>query len=137
MNKQEAIQQLRTLGLRITPQRQEILEILVQECHQSAEEIYQKVRRKFPHISLDTIYRNLNKLKELGFLTSIQLKDHKMRYEFNQAPHHHHHLICLNCGQREELNFCPLSYLDPKQLNNFMVKSHQFELFGYCNKCRS
>ena len=83
MDKQEAIQQLKSMGLRITPQRQEILEILLQECHQSAEEIHQKVRHKFPHISLDTVYRNLNKLNELGFLSSIQLQDHKMRYEFN------------------------------------------------------
>lgn len=136
--KQNLIKKLKAVGLKITPQRQEILNILLREKHKSAEEIYKEISLKFPNISLDTVYRNLNKLKDLGLLINVHSSDNKQRYELCNKNEHHHHLICLGCGKEEELDFCPLCFIDQKEIENknFTIKSHQFELFGYCSKCK-
>ncbi len=137
MNREKIMNQMKLCGLKITPQRQEILDILLRGEHKSAEEIHKEISIKYPNISLDTVYRNLNTLKNLGFVITVNFADNKQRYEFYEQENHHHHLICLGCGKQEDLDFCPLCFIDKAKLKekNFTVKSHHFELFGYCSKC--
>ncbi|MFZ5642002.1 MAG: Fur family transcriptional regulator [Bacillota bacterium] len=132
------VERLKSGGYKITPQRQEIIGCFgAGGKHYSAEEIHQKIRNRFPNISLDTVYRNLNTLKELGIIEALNFEDGKCRYELARENRHHHHLICLKCGESEELDFCPLKFIDSKLLNekNFRVKRHSFEIFGVCEKC--
>lgn len=132
------IEKLKNQGYRITPQRQEILKCFKSGGkHYSAEEVHLKVRRRFPNISLDTVYRNLNTLRELGILAALNFEDGKSRYELARESMHHHHLICLNCGGSQELDFCPLKYIDSTLLRDrdFKVERHSFEIYGYCSSC--
>ncbi len=129
---------LKTCGLKITPQRQEILRCFATGgMHCSAEEIHRRVRRRFPNISLDTVYRNLNTLKELGILEALNFEDGKVRYELARENAHHHHLVCLKCGMSQELDFCPLKHMDSALLaeKKFKVERHSFEIYGYCSGC--
>lgn len=132
------IDKLKRGGYKITPQRQEIINCIADGGkHFSAEEIYQTVRQKFANISLDTVYRNLSTLKKLGIIAELNFADGKTRYEPVKEDYHHHHLICIKCGGSEELDFCPLDFLDAAMLKEkgFMVARHNFEIFGYCSKC--
>jgi Fur family zinc uptake transcriptional regulator/Fur family ferric uptake transcriptional regulator len=128
---------MRQNGLKITPQRQEIVKVLLKSGHKCAEDIHRQVICKFPNVSLDTVYRNLNKLKELGIIDTVNFADGRQRYEFCDSGSHHHHLVCLGCGKHEELNFCPLDFLDCSKIKdkNFKIKEHKFEVFGYCSDC--
>lgn len=132
------LEKLKSGGYRITPQRQEILKCFRPGGkHYSAEEVHRKVRRRFPNISLDTVYRNLNTLKELGIIQALNFEDGKSRYELAWEDAHHHHLICLKCGESQELDFCPLKFIDSDLLRDrdFKVERHSFEIYGYCSGC--
>lgn len=130
------INKLRDKGLKITPQRQAIINTFLNshDKHLSAEDIHVEIVKIFPGLSLDTVYRNLSVMKELGILSELKLGERKLRYEMNTHSHHHH-LICVKCGDAQEIEYCPLSSLDQSKLKNFKIKGHSFEIFGLCEKC--
>jgi len=135
-----AIQQIRSNGYKITPQRQEILKVFLgNKLPLSAEEVHRKVVERCPNISLDTVYRNLIVLFDLGIISKLDfVLEGKGRYELNLGKHHHH-LVCLKCGVTEAIDFCPFKSLDRERIEeekNFEIKKHSFELFGYCELCR-
>ena len=83
-------------GLRLTHQRLTIYqELMSSRDHPSAEEIYKRVRRKVPTISLDTVYRTLATLEEQGLIVRLQVFGERGRYDAELEPHHH--LICTRC----------------------------------------
>lgn len=142
MKEQQLVDQLRRNGYKITPQRQEILKAFVENSNrlpQSAEEIHHKVVERYPNVSLDTIYRNLNVLEGLEIISRLSLRDGKSRYELNPGGSHQHHLICLGCGASEAIDYCPLKALRENGIaeeKRFEIKEHSFEIFGYCSLCR-
>lgn len=134
-----ALEQFRKNGYKITPQRQEILKAFLGNNNYplSADEVHQKVIQKFPNISLDTVYRNLNILLELEIIGKLNFLGNKCLYELN-TDEHHHHLVCLKCGNAEAIDICPFKLLDLEKLQQdkqFTVKKHNFNLFGYCRQC--
>jgi Fur family ferric uptake transcriptional regulator len=130
-------------GLRLTNQRQKILEIFTQTTkgyHLSAEDIYQHLSSQGERISFSTIYRALHILVNLGVLREIELIDHKKYYELNQpniAPHHH--LVCIQCGavtEFEEDSIIDISRYEAES-RNFSMLSCQFTIYGLCTDCQS
>lgn len=124
--------------LRSSKQRQSILDALRQkQSHLSAEEIYQTVKPLHPSISLGTVYRNLEILTEIGQIDRANFADGKARYELASSGHHHH-LVCLKCGEIENISACPMA----KNIEAFMEKRdfqplrHYFEIYGHCTKCK-
>lgn len=135
MNK-ENISVSRTL--RNSKQRQVILDLVAASPeHMSAEEIYQKARVSQPNISLGTVYRNLDTLSEQGLIIRSSFADGKARYEMAGLDHHHH-LICLQCGEIKNLVQCPMAPALEAALEeaDFQAVQHQFEIYGYCRKCQ-
>lgn len=141
MNEINPLEQLRKNGYKITPQRQEILKALHDDPKPwSAEEIHRKIVSRYPNMSLDTIYRNIAILLEIGLVRELNFRDGKNRFEINRTGSHHHHLVCLKCGSAEAVDFCPFTFLDQNKILNerkFEIKEHSFEIFGYCSMCRS
>jgi Fur family transcriptional regulator, ferric uptake regulator len=125
-----AIGKMRGGGYKATPQRMAVLQALVEEQHQSLEEI----RARCPEVGLVTVYRTLDLLGSLGIVRRLDLGD-GARYEL--AENHHHHLICESCGVISEFEECPL---DPKRLPpgsaDFEVRAHSLEVYGWCGACR-
>jgi Fur family ferric uptake transcriptional regulator/Fur family peroxide stress response transcriptional regulator len=82
---------------RNTKQRAVILEILKKSgAHPTAEAIYQEARKVLPNISLGTVYRNLNFLREQGLAREIRTNsDASSRFEGKCPPHAHFH--CTVC----------------------------------------
>jgi Fur family transcriptional regulator, ferric uptake regulator len=127
---------------KMTPQRQIILQAFIefQERHLSAEEVYTIVRQRSPEIGLSTVYRTLELLSDLGVLQKMDFGDGRSRYEINEmnTPHHHHHLICLACGQVRQFEDDLLETLETAiaSKSNFLIVDHQLKFYGYCLACQ-
>ncbi|HBS58532.1 MAG TPA: transcriptional repressor [Firmicutes bacterium] len=133
------INKLRERGLKVTPQRRAILEAL-RNLDQSATalEVWDQVRRSFPDMSLDTVYRNLNMLTDIGMIGIVNLRGGEAsRFEMERGRHHHH-LICLKCGDTVCLEFCPIDEHDvaAAERHGYKVVGHAVELYGYCPGCK-
>lgn len=123
-------------GVRSTKQRQAILDVIRNfRPHLTADDVFQEVKKLQPNISLGTVYRNLELLTNSNVLAKAVFSDGKARFEF--AGEHHHHLICLSCGQAVDIPICPVGaelarFMDEKQ---FQPCHHHFEVYGYCTNC--
>ncbi len=129
---------LKGSGVRVTDQRTLILKILEKEKrHLDAGEIYRRVSRRLPRISLATVYRNLNMLKNLGLINEVRFDEHHLHYELREAGEHYH-LICLNCGEVIEADLPLVDYLkkNVEQAQHFRLKDVEVNISGYCNRCR-
>lgn len=134
----QAVAHLKARGQKLTPQRLELLRILMAaQAPLSAQDVYQQMQKSHPHVSLDTIYRNLTMLTATGLVGQVNLQNKEIaRFEF-QGHAHHHHAICLGCGKTLCIDDCPAPALDQvlKGRQNFKVVSHAFEVYGYCSDC--
>lgn len=130
------VYKLQSKGFKITPQRQELIRVFLQSSdkHLSAEDVHLEIVKVFPNMSLDTVYRNLSIMQKLGILTELNFGERKSLFEINNSQHHHH-LICTKCGVSQEINFCPLEFLDSQITDNFKIQRHCFEIFGLCANC--
>nr|WP_238480713.1 Fur family transcriptional regulator [Desulforadius tongensis] len=132
---EDYLNRLKSSGYKITPQRRELLKALSANKMKTAEELHNQVTSNQPNVSLDTIYRNLHLLQQLNIISEINLGDGKNRFRLNSSSHNHH-MICINCGRLQELNFCPMEFLEDKiDSKKFKVTNHSFEIFGYCSNC--
>lgn len=136
---------LKQNGLKVTTQRVAILEVLNSRPgkHLTAEEIYDYVKKKYPEIGLATVYRTIQMLSELNVIDKLNLDDGYVRYEIGrknhkETCHHHHHLICLDCGNIYAFQDDLLETLE-ERINaalGFQVVDHEVKLYGHCKKCR-
>ena len=131
-------QVLCTTGLKATTSRATILEIIRQgKGHLDADEIHHRARLKVPHLSLSTVYRNLQKFKELDLIEELHFDENHHHYEVKPAAEHHH-LKCLCCGDVIEFDY-PLSRYITKNVDearNFQITKSEVHLSGYCPNCR-
>ena len=130
---------LRAKGYKITPQRRAVLEALEAGGQFSAaQQVLEIVREKQPDVSLDTIYRNLTLLRDLNIVHEIVRPSGNV-YEIISEGHHHHHLICTECGKMECIDICPMNEIYEKEAasHGFLVTGHVFEFYGLCWSCRS
>src|SRR5713226_1186384 len=88
---------LRKRGYRLTPQRHMILSVIQEaDGHLSIDQITERVQQRNPYVSLSTIYRTLELLRELGLVRENHLPGEQPHYELAQG-YAHHHLICRGC----------------------------------------
>lgn len=131
---------LRQAGKRVTPQRLLILETIREgEGHLDADEIHRLAKRKSPRLSLSTVYRTINLLKEAGVIEEVHLGEEHHHYELRDEKGHHHHLICKGCGKVIEFD-CPFDreLLDElSRQHGFQITRVHLDLLGYCAQCRS
>ena len=137
----ELITRVRGAGLRATPQRRAILQVLLETGrHLTAQEVYERLHPSFPELSLDTVYRTLRTLAQLGIVCQSHLQTrHANRFSLAVADHHHHHLICITCGRSVEFSECalPVSLTEVARRHDFAPLGHAFEIYGYCGPCRA
>ena len=136
----EIIKKLRDKGCKITPQRRAVIGSLLKLAKfPTALKICNDIRQANPDVGLDTVYRNLNLLVDIGVVNQIHLagKDTKV-FELVQGEHHHH-LICLGCGEANCLNYCPVNEqgLQKAAGSEYEIVGHSLELYGYCRKCKA
>jgi len=121
---------------RATRQLTAVYEALEEDhSHPSADEIYQRVRRTLPRISLGTVYRNLQRLVEEGKIRMFLLGERVARYDPMTAEHDH--FICQQCGRVEDvlLERNRQVNLAPLVKKGFTVTAHSLAIHGLCQKC--
>ena len=122
---------------RNTRQRGVILDILQESCsHPTAEIIYREARRVLPNISLGTVYRNLNFLRDQGNVREIRPSEGgSSRFDGADTPHAHFH--CVHCSALLDI---PL----PESLENIRfagtekisaVSAIDLHVIGSCSGC--
>jgi Fur family ferric uptake transcriptional regulator len=130
----------------VTRPREAILELFAESSgHLSAEDVYLRLARTHPGLSLATVYRTLDVLHELNLLTRHRFGDGRARYELApQRPgeHAHYHLICSDCGKvinREIGDNDVLAKLESELQvqHGFDVRSRRVEFVGLCPDCLS
>ena len=122
--------------MRMTPQRRVILEELRRvNDHPAADEIYQRVRKRLPKISLGTVYRNLEVLCELGEIQRLELSGSTKRYD--GVPTKHYHIRCIECGRVDDAPIAPLNQLEDDLYGTtvYEIIGHNLEFTGLCPQC--
>jgi len=124
-------------NLKITPQRIAIYEQLMGDSsHPTADAVYQKIHKKFPHISFDTVNRTLLLFAETGIIKQTEhFGKHK---RFDPDIDNHHHLFCVKCNRI--IDFYSKEYDDIKIpeiiIEKYTVLGKKVVLEGICDKCR-
>lgn len=124
-------------GARVTGQRAVILDIIRSgKGHLDADEIYRQAREKIPHLSLSTVYRTLQKFKNIGLVDELHLDDTIHHYEVRKASSHHH-LVCLGCGRVIEFKYPLATRLkaDVPEARDFKIVNNELRVKGYCAQC--
>jgi len=137
-NKKIFREYLSSKGLKSTRQREIILdEFLRSGSHLSIEELYLKLRRKFPNIGYATVYRTLKLFAECGIAQERHFGDGQTRYEASTEEEHHDHLICTSCGSIIEFEDPRIEKMqeDVARAHGFKIANHRLELYGLCAKC--
>ena len=135
----EAISILKEHNLKITKQRQALLEYLTNYQHRYVDitQVDKYMHTLFPGMSHNTIYRNIKDFDNLGIIeTQEKPSGACVKYQCDFGNLHHHHFICEKCGKVEEINLCPLNDLLQTQLPGYQIDGHRFEVYGVCDKCR-
>jgi Fur family ferric uptake transcriptional regulator len=124
-------------SLRMTKQRQVILDALKSmPLHPTADEIYDRVRKKLPRISLGTVYRNLETMVAQGIIQRLTMGGGQRR--FDHDPRVHHHVRCRACGALADVSISPAASLRDmvEDTNGYEIGEVRLELLGLCPRCR-
>ena len=118
-------------NLKTTPQRLAILKELDKKGHASIEEIYENIKEMFPSISLATIYKNINALKEENVISEICLHQ-KPKFEISKEPHAH--FICKKCGKVEDVPFSEI--MNEEVEKRYPNTEKELYIYGICKDCK-
>src|SRR3954467_10027732 len=124
-------------GIAVTHQRQILLEVMQgMEGHPSPEEVYARVKRKIPAISLATVYKNIHLFVESGIFRKMSMHHGSVRVEMNDEEHHH--MVCSRCKAITDIGEKELG-LAPKRRrlpDGFLVERYAVDIIGLCAKCQ-
>ena len=121
---------------RTTRQLEQVFKALQGDhTHPFAHEIYRKVHRKLPRISLATVYRNLHSLVEDGKIRALLLGKQVVRYDPETSEHDH--FICEKCGRVIDLFVRRARRIDlaPLARDGYVVTTHNLTVYGMCQVC--
>jgi len=127
-------EKLSDAGLKVTVQRITILDFLENtKSHPSAEIVYEAINKKFPSITLSTVYNTLEKFVEKGIIKKVFTTEGKARYDGNIDKHSH--LIDNESGEivdfsDTELNEKIENYLKEKNIPNFIISDIDIHIIG-------
>ena len=126
------------MHMRMTSQREIILKEL-QDSHQhlTADELYERVKKFMPRISLATVYRNLETLSEAGIIGKLEISGRQKRFDADVHPHDH--IFCLQC-QRVDNNEFDRNLVNPAAVasdKGYRITGYRVEFKGICSSCRN
>ena len=129
-------------GVKLTEQRKIIAKIISESKseygksdHPDVDELYSRVSKVDPKISIATVYRTVKLFEEAGILTKHDFKGGKARYEA-MIERHHDHLIDIKTGEIIEFVDDEIEKLQKKVAEKYGYKlvDHKLELYGVKKK---
>jgi len=106
------------------------------DTHTDVESLYRGVRERVPTISLDTVYRTVAALAELGLVDRVNATPGPTRYDANLDRHHH--FVCTRCGLIHDVYSDRLDAIAPPEETSALgtVESIKVQLRGVCRECK-
>jgi len=132
------IERLKENGVTLTPQRMAVAEFLSRsKNHPTVDDIHRNIQRRYPTMSVATVYSTLKLLKELGEIQELSIRK-RGKACFDPNPDIHHHLLCRKCGKIVDIEFdhpsnCPI--MAKENINGCKVEEIQAYLYGICSEC--
>lgn len=136
MTRDGMIERLHQKGLKITPQRLAVIDVLAekQPQHPSASQVFREAKKRGKTLSLSTVYATLHDFSKHGLIKTLEFDQMENRYEMN--PDEHINLICEGCGRI-------IDYPVPLRVNEeillettgFRVRRTRMEYYGCCREC--
>ena len=135
-------QKFQKKGLKLTDQRRTIARVILESKeaygesdHPDVDELYNRVSKIDPKISIATVYRTVKLFEEAGILTKHDFKGGKARYE-SMIESHHDHLIDVKTGEIIEFVDDEINQLQQKIAEKYGYKlvDHKLELYGIKKK---
>jgi len=126
----------RDAGVKLTHQRLEIFrELAASEEHPSADAIFRAVQQRMPTVSVDTVYRTLWMLHDLGLVTTLGPLCDGLRFDANIDQHHHY--LCVRCGFVSDFESADLNTLRiPATVQELgSIADAHVEVRGVCAQC--
>ncbi|MFQ6031124.1 MAG: Fur family transcriptional regulator, partial [Dehalococcoidia bacterium] len=135
---EELVAKLKPLGIRLTPQRLAIAEVVVNSAdHPTVRDIYDRVRDFFPYVTIATVYSTLDVLEESGIVRGLAFQ-RLSRYDANLSPHAN--LVCVDCGTVIDAEVGQDTVAELRDLvsqgSDFEVASQRVDFYGWCSGCR-
>jgi Fur family peroxide stress response transcriptional regulator len=124
-------------GLAATHQRQVLYEVMqTMPGHPSPEEVYARVKKRVPAISLATVYKNIHLFVERGVLKELSMHHGSLRVEMNS--HLHHHMVCSECKAITDIEEKDLGIIPElrKLPGGFQVERYSIDVIGICAACQ-
>jgi Fur family transcriptional regulator, peroxide stress response regulator len=125
-------------GIAVTHQRQVLYEVMKSmHGHPSPEEVYAKVRKKVPAISLATVYKNIHLFVESGVFREVSMHHGSVRVEMNGEAHHH--MVCSKCKAITDIGDDELGLVAKRNKlpGGFLVERYAVDVIGVCAKCQT
>ena len=126
-------------GVRATRQRAAITELLDSlDEFRSAQELHDELRRRGENIGLTTVYRTLQAMSTAKLVDTLRTDTGESVYRVCSGQHHHHHLVCRDCGATVEVAGREVEAWAAEVAveHGFSDVSHTIEIFGTCAGCR-
>ena len=133
-----AIEALRSKGYKATPQRIAICRItLNSRAHPSVQKVYEEVKKIHPTVSLATVYKTLEVLRDVNLVQEINLPKGQARFDSYMTPHIN--LVCLKCGKITDLDDRIIQEIARKVTSStkFKPTGQRVDVYGVCQKCSS
>lgn len=104
--------------------------------HPTADWVYRQARRRLPHISLGTVYRNLKQLTEAGLIRELHAGGEGARFDGNLGRHYH--IRCVGCGRVNDLPLSVSRRLEEEagRATSYRILGHEVEVQGLCPLCQ-
>lgn len=122
--------------IKLTHQRIEVFREIAQTGdHPDAEQVFKRVRKRLPTVSLDTVYRTLWLLNDLGLVTTLGSSRERTRFDANLESHHH--FVCAKCGLTRDFYSAELDNIKlPDSVDSLgEIQATHVEVRGVCRQC--
>ncbi|MFB3052726.1 MAG: Fur family transcriptional regulator [Dehalococcoidia bacterium] len=132
---ESVIRKLEALDHRVTPSRVAVIAaVLAQSGHFSVEEIMRRARA----VGRATVFRTMRLLTDLEIVCRVILEDGSLHYRVSRRGHHHH-LVCVSCGNVQDLDDCAVAGLvrELAAATEYEIEGHWLEFYGRCASCRA
>ena len=138
MDAKEVTALLREKGFKVTPQRLAIYNVLSNTTeHPSAEMIFSKLQEFYPTMSLATVYKTIEILREIELVQILNVGEESFRYDANTDTHPH--VRCLVCNRVDDIYGVDESaYVNQiSEKTAYRLSGQQFYFYGVCPECQS
>ncbi|MFZ9924686.1 MAG: Fur family transcriptional regulator [Ilumatobacteraceae bacterium] len=137
----QVAQRLHGSGLKYTAGRRQLVDLLLQHGRPAS---VPELLKKRPRLTQSSMYRNLADLEQMEIIHKVSGNDDHARYELTEEfIGHHHHLICVRCGDIDDFVVTASTeraldgaLVQAARAAKFTVSGHRLDALGICARCK-